>query len=183
MKKSKNKGVNKKELAKVIKSLTDSFDKENLADPMFKHILRNAEYLKDPDEMHTMILHPFIRCLELAIVHSQNKSNSVADLWVDYSFLENNISQLCSNFYGSGCSVDRGNFIVKSYIKFKEDGTIPKLDWKKEYTYHYPKKGTMKQWFNFVEGVHRLKYGYHKEYLLALKKLIEVHKKRKNDKE
>lgn len=169
--------VTKKAIAEVIESLADSLDKEHLADPMFQHILRNAEWLKDPSEMNTMVLHPFIRCLELAIAHSQNKSNEVADLWVDYDFLENNVSQLCARFYGSGCSVDRGNFIVKSYIKFKETGKIPKLDWKQEYTFHYPKKGTMKQWFDFVMGVHRLKYGYNDVYLKSLKKLIEVHKK------
>lgn len=171
--------VTKKAIAEVIESLADSFDKEHLANPMFQHIIKNAEYLKDPDEMHTMILHPFIRCLELAISHSQVKSSSVADLWVNYDFLENNVSKLCSRFYGSGCSVDRGRFIVKSFIKFKETGVMPKFDWKQEYTFHYPKKGTLKQWFSFVEGVHRLKYGYNDIYLKSIMKLIEVHKKKR----
>ena len=64
-------------------------------------------------------------------------------------------------------------------MEFKRTKIMPKLNWKQEYTFHYPKKGSLKQWFAFIEGVHRLKYGYNKEYLLALMKLIKVHEEKR----
>jgi len=168
----------KEKIKEVIESMVDGFDKEHLASPIFKHLVEKAEYLKDPDEMHTMIIYPFTRCVELAISKTQNKSNAVVDLWMNYPFLERNVSELCAKFYGGACSVDRGRFIVKSFIKFKDTGIMPKLNWKQEYTYHYPKKGTLKQWFNFVEGVNRLQYGYNDIYLKSLMVLIKAHKKK-----
>ena len=170
--------TDKEAIKEVIESLLDGFDKEHLANCMYKHLIEKSEYLKDPDTVKTMIIHPFIRCVELAISKTQNKSNQVVDLWMNYDFLESNVLELCSMFYGGGCSVDRGRFIVKSFIKFKETGIMPKLNWKQEYTFHYPKKGTLKQWFSFVEGVNRLQYGYNDIYLKSLMVLIKVHRKR-----
>ncbi len=172
----------KKAFKEVVENLIDGFDKEHLKEPIFNHIVKNSKWLDTPDHIHTMIVFPFRRCLELAINITQKQTNEVTKLWMDYNFLESNISELCSQFYGSGCSVDRGHFIVKSYIKYIKTRVMPKLDWKQEYTFHYPKKGTLKQWFNFVEGIHRLKYGLNKEYLLALHKLVEVHKVKKGAK-
>jgi len=179
--KKKMKKLDIKALKEVIFNLADGFDKKHIESQIFKHILDNAEYLVDPDKIHTMITFPFERCLELAISQTQNQAMDIVSLWLAYDFLETNVSKLCSQFYGRGCSVDRGRFIVKSYIKFKKTGKMPKLDWKQKYTFHYPNSGTLKQWFAFVEGVDRLRYGYNKEYLIALNELIKSHKKKQNE--
>lgn len=175
--------IDKKAMQEVIGNLTERFAQEHLDSPMFKHLIEKAEYFGNADEISTMIIYPFERCVELAISKIHEVDDSTASLWLDYDFIENNLSELCSRFYGSGCSVDRGRFLTKCYLEFKKTGVIPKFNWKQEYTFHYPKRGTMKQWLNFAEGVHRLKYGYNKEYLLALKKLIEVHEKCRKDKQ
>ncbi len=184
-----------KEFEEFMDNLVDSFDKEYLDSPMFKHFIENSKYLDDPDDLHTMIQFPFKRALELAIVHKLKKSKEVASIYLNYNFLETHISRLCSDLYGSACSVDRGRFIVKSYIKFKETGKMPKLDWKREYTFHYPESGTMKQWMNLVKETYSLKYGFYKGYLQAtldiamskkhpehLKKIKDYEKKQKKEK-
>jgi len=163
----------------VVNTLVDNFDKEHLENPVFKHIVNNKEWLDNPDHIHTMIMAPFKRCVELAINMTQKQKDEVTTLWLNYQFLESNVSELCSQFYGHGCCVDRGSFIVNSYIEYVKTGIMPKLNWKQEYTFHYPKKGSLKQWFDFVAGVHRLKYGYNKEYLLALRELMKAHKIKK----
>ena len=159
---------NEEEFKGFLNGLVDSFDKEYLESPIFKHFFENSKYLSDPDELQTMIIHPFERAVELVIQNKMGKSKEVASLYLDYAFLEDNISQICSELYGSGCSVDRGRLIVKSYIKWKETGIMPKFDWEQEYTFHYPESGTMEEWMNLVAGVERLKYGYYSEYLKAL---------------
>jgi len=177
MKKSKK--FDEKVSKKIVNTLLDNFDKEHLENPIFKHIVKNKKWLDNPDHVYTMIMFPFKRCLELAINMTQEQKNEVTTLWLNYEFLKRNVSELCSQFYGSGCCVDRGSFIVNSYIEYVKTGIMPKLNWKQKYTFHYPEKGTLKQWFNLVAGVHRLQYGYNKEYLLALKKIIESHKIKK----
>lgn len=168
-------------LKEVITGMMDGFDKEHIESPMFQHIVDNGEYLDDPDNIYTMITHPFERCLELAIAATQKQKREVTNLWLDFSFLERNVSQLCSKLYGGGCSVDRGHFIIKSYIGFIKTGIMPKINWAREYTYHYPETGTLKQWFDFVFGVSRLKYGYNEEYLAAFYELIKAHEKSKSN--
>jgi hypothetical protein len=53
---------------------------------------------------------------------------------------------------------------------------MPKFNWKGEYVYHYPETGTEEQWMNFIFGLVRLRRGYSKEYLLAIKELLEAKK-------
>ena len=176
MKEKENK-LDIEKLKEVMESMVDGFDKEHLKHPMYKHFIDNAKWLDNPDNVYTMIEHPFKRCLALAIQTTQGLNDEVVNLWLSYEFLENNISQLCNQLYGMGCSVDKGNFIVKSFIKYKKTGIMPKLDWKQKYTFHYPESCSLKQWFALVEGVDRLKYGYNKEYLLAVADIMKTHNK------
>lgn len=180
MKKTKKKEFdvkfNKKKFVTFLKGLSDSFDKEYLKSPMFKHFFENSKYFEDPDSLHTMIIHPFEKAVQLVLQTKLKKSQSESHLYLDYNFLENNVSQLCSTFYGSACSVDKGRSLVKAYIRWKETGKMPKFDWQGKYVFHYPETGTEEQWMNFIDGVQRLKYGYNKEYLLALKELMNAKK-------
>ena len=175
------KEINEKEFKDFLNSLGLSFDKEHLESPIFKHLFEHinklSKYCENPDNFYTMVFYPIKRTIELILRTKFNKSDEASHLYLDYSFLESNVSELCSKFYGTSCSVDKGRFLVKSYIKWKDTGVISKFNWKQEYTFHYPKSGTIKQWMNFIEGVSRLKYGYNREYLLALKELTEAHQK------
>ncbi len=168
--------LNEAEFKEFMNTLVDSFDKEYLESPMFKHFFENLKYFENPDEFQSMVLHPIKRAIELVLENKFNKNKNTSSLYFQYDFLENNVSQLCSQFYGSGCSVDKGRSLVKAYIRWKETGKMPKFDWKGKYTFHYPETGTEEQWMKFIDGVYRLKYGYNKEYLLALKELMNAKK-------
>lgn len=168
-----NKGINisKEDFKKFMETMCDGFDKEYLDSPMFKHLMENSKYLEDPRDIHCMLQYPFEKALSLAIQYKLKKSKEVANLYVGFDFLERHVSRLCSELYGSACSVDKGRFIVRSYIKYKESGDMPKLDWNQEYTYHYPESGSMEQWMKFVQEVGNLQYGIYKEFLTCLVKL------------
>ena len=167
----------KKVFKNLVESMLKGFDKETMSSGLYQHFLDNAEWFKEPDSINSFILYPVRRATEVIIQNIHKKSGVVASIWVEYGFIENNISKLCEQFYGSACCVDRGRFITNSFIKFKETGKMPKFDWKQEYTYHYPKIGTMKEWLDFAEGVYELRYGINKKYLKALMQLMKVHKK------
>ena len=179
MKKTKKKEFNEEEFKTYIKRIGDKFEKEHLESPLFKHFFDNLEYFEDPDKFQTMIFHPIIKKIELVLRTKFNKQDNITSLYFDYDFLENNVSELCKQLYGLSCSVDKGRSLVKAYIRWKETGRMPKFDWQGEYVFHYPETGTEEQWMNFIDGVQRLKYGYNKEYLLALKELINAKKTKK----
>ena len=165
----------KKVFEEVVKSMLKGFDKETMSSELYAHFSENAQWFKEPETIGCFIIHPVKRVTELIIEKAHNKSRQVASIWADYDFIENNVSKLCEQFYGSGCSVDRGRFVTDCFIKFTETKVIPEFNWKQEYTYHYPEKGSMKQWIDFAEGVYELRYGLNKKYLNALMELMSVH--------
>jgi len=174
--KTKKTEFKEEEFKTFLNGLADGFDKEHLESPLFKYFFDNLEYFEDPDKFQTMLLHPIIKKIELVLKTKFNKKENIISLYFEYDFLENNVSELCNNLYGLSCSVDKGRSMVKAYIRWKETGRMPKFDWKGEYVFQYPETGTEEQWMNFIDGVQRLKYGYNKEYLLALKELMDAKK-------
>jgi len=164
----------------VIEDMLKGFDKETMSSGLYSHFLENSQWFKEPETISYFILHPVKRATELIIEKVHNKSRQVASIWVDYDFIEDNVSKLCEQFYGSACCVDRGRFITDCFIKFTETKIMPEFNRKQEYTYHYPEKGTIKQWIDFAEGVYELRYGLNKKYLQALKSLIDTHNSEKS---
>lgn len=158
----------------LVNSMLDGFDRETMSSGLYQHFKENAQWFNEPDTIRSFILHPVNDAVELIIRNVNKKPREVANIWIEYEFIENNISRLCEKFYGSACCVDRGRFITKSFIKFKETGVMPEFNWKQEYTYHYPETGTMKQWLDFAEGVYELKYGRNEKYLKALLELQKL---------
>ena len=146
--------------------------KEMLESPIFKYFFENIKYFSYPNEFNAVVKYPIDRMLKLVLQKKFNKSEEIAELYLDYDFLENNVSNLCSQLYGLIRSSDKGRFLVRSYIHWRETGEMPKFNWEGEYTFQYPETGTEQQWMDFVSAVHRLKYGYNKEYLIALQDLI-----------
>ena len=176
------KDIDKELFKELVTSMLKSFDNETLSSGLYQHLLENVEWFKEPETINIFIMHPVKKAIELIIREVHKKSREVTNLWMDYDFIERNISELCSNFYGSACCVDRGTFITDSLIKFKETGEMKEFDWEQEYTYHYPETGTMKQWLDFAEGISELRYGLNTKYLKALSILIEEKSKKEEDK-
>ena len=172
-----------KEFEKGLKSLliniSKRLEKEDRESPIFKHMSKNIKYLKDPNEFDVMAIYPIRRIIQTFVKTQFKKGNNLAESsYTNYNFFESNISELCSQFYGTGCSVDKARTLLRFAIQWKEIGIMPEFNWKQKYTFHYPKIGTMKQWMNFIEGLNRLLYGYNKEYLFALNLLMKEHRKR-----
>jgi hypothetical protein len=153
---------------------------EDKASPIFAHLFKSIEHLKDPNDFHVMAIYPIERVIGTFVDANFKKDNYLArEIYLNYHFFESNISQLCTQFYGSGCSVDRGRYLIRAAIKWQETGKMPMFNWKQEYTFHYPETGTPRQWMFFVSGLQRLLYGYNQEYIHALKVLIVENEKSK----
>lgn len=163
-----------KGLKQIFESMSKKMSEEDREHPFFKFLLENQKLANDPDEFNTMIKYPIERTIHTFVKEKfQTDNHLIANVYSHYDFFERNISFLCSQMFGGACSVDRARFIVKSAIRWKESGKIPKLNWEQEYTFHYPPKGTMEEWMNFVEGLDSLIYGNNKQYLLSIQALMK----------
>jgi hypothetical protein len=179
MKKIKNKEM-EKGIKNIMETIIQKAKEEDKESPIYDFIATKKEYLSNPDTFNTMVVYRIKRIIHTFIETQFTEKNYLAQaIYMDYDFFKNNISQLCSKLYGSGCCVDRARFLLKSAIKYKEMGELPKFDWKAEYTFHYPKTATPKMWIEFIEGLYGLRYGNNEKYLIALNNIIKDYEKSK----
>ncbi len=178
----KNK-VNKKHIEKVIGGMVDAIEKqadeENQKSPVYKILSEQSEFLKSPNEFYTMAIYPIRSVIDTFI--SKNipfkKDNYLAQaIYTNYWFFENNLSNLCTKFYGSSCCVDKAKFLLHAAIEWKETGEMPIFDFNQDFIFHIPRTGTPEQWMNFVEALlHLINVGDSKKYLDAMGKLLGEH--------
>ena len=171
-----------KKFDKSMKTLLDGIvshtREEDKASPVFAHLSRQIEYLKDPEDFHVMGIYPIERIAGTFVETQFKKDNYLArDIYLSYNFFAKNIASLCTSFYGFGCSVDKARFLLRAAINWKETGHLPVFNMDSEFSFHFPDTGTPKQWMDFIVGLQRLSYGYNQEYLFALMTLIKEHKK------
>lgn len=176
--------MKKEELKEGLKLLFDSFSKtmakEDLESPIFAHIAKNIEYIGDAEDFNTMAVFPIERVINTFVSTQLSKGNHLGKaIYTNYGFYDAHISNLCQRMYGMACCADRSSFLLKSAINWKESGEMPEFDWDQEYTYHYPKTGSMEQWMEFIEGLHGLEYGQYERYLKALHELVQEHEEKK----
>ena len=185
----KKKSMNKKDIEKgmtdvnindgikvLVKKIVDNMAKEDKASPMFEHILKNVEYIKDPEEFNSMALYPIKRVIRTFVSTQFKEENYLAnDIYTNYDFFEDNVSELCRKFEGNFACADKARTLLRFAVKWKETGTVPQFNWKQRYTFHYPKTGTAEQWMNFIDGLCGLLYGNNQKYLSALEELKKEH--------
>lgn len=169
MKKEK---INGQSLRKFLDLVCDSLEKKNRAEdiksPVFKSLSKNIKHLNNAEDFNILAVYPIKRIIKTFVSEKYPKNYLAQDIYLNYDFFENNLSNLCTHLYGSACCVDKARALIKFAIQWKETGILPEFDWKQKYTYHYPKTGTMEQWMNFISGLSSLLHGNNKEYLIAL---------------
>ena len=159
----------KQSMQVIFDRLQTSADKNAEQSPLWDFLVTKKQWLGDPEDMDTMIMFPFRNIIDLLIKTTIPKADwLVKDIYKDWAFFDNNITNLCSQFYGGGGSADRGRVIVKSAIKYRLTGELPVFDGK----YWNPKTGTPEMWMELVEGLGRLKYGKFDVYFKALNTLV-----------
>jgi len=169
-------------LKEVITTILGNSEEEDRNSPIFQSLLKNIQYLNDAEDFDCMVVYP-VRKVINTFVREKYPTNYLAqDIYMNYSFFENNLSELCKQFYGFGCCVDKARTLLRFAIKWKQENKMPEFNWEQEYTYQYPKTGTMEQWMNFIIALSHLLRGDYEEYLLAFTSLIETHNNTKGEK-
>lgn len=106
---------------------------------------------------------------EPSICKDKDKPNFI---YVNYSFLESNIRNLCELREGSACCADKSRHILKMYLNYSITGEIPTFNPNAE-DYWTPNFGDNEMWIKYCDGLYRLHYGYTEEYFKAYNSLIQ----------
>lgn len=143
--------------------------------------LRDIKYMKErnPENFDLFIganIRKVLKTLIKESISSCNDFNKVSFIFLQYSFLESNIEKLIVQKEGHGCCADKARFIIRMYLRYAIDNTIPEFNAEEEH-YWLPKTGTYEQWIQFCDGLYFLYYGSTEKYLLAYKTLIEAEKR------
>lgn len=70
-------------------------------------------------------------------------------IWRNYNTIEHYISELISKFEGSGCCVDKGRWLLNSYMTYIQTGELPNMTIE-EKCFWKPHFGTAETWMKWI---------------------------------
>lgn len=106
-----------------------------------------------------------------------NEGNEkISFIYINYRYLEENITELCRQKDGSSCCADKGRTIVEIYFNYCLTGKKIKLNPTKE-SFGVPRFGTFEQWMAYCDGLYNLYYGRPTDYIKSYTELIKSERK------
>lgn len=171
-----------KELTQVITGLADAFENEAKEDYLKNH---KDDFEKlDLEKFSSIELFMFERRKPLQQHVKYYFSNKYATrnpaldkicfIICNLDFVDHNVEKMVD--LERGCCVDKSHFIIRSYIdELKLNVPVPEfaLRGDAEHKYWHPDFGTKKQWFDFIDSLYRLYYGYTEEFMQMSKVLLD----------
>ena len=170
-----------KQIGEVLTSLADAFEKEAYEDYLKNHKdkftvnLNNFNewelYMYESEQPLEQYIKEFFR--NKGILNEQNLDNLVF-AYINYNFLKMNVERLVD--LGRGCCADKSNYIVMSYIKSLKGEEKPMFYNRneKEHKYWHPDFGSVDLWYQFVESLIDLHYGYVEKYFKIYGSLLSL---------
>lgn len=177
----------KKELEKGLECILNTISSRNdeevnkLLTEALIYIKESKMDINNPDTFDCFINHKLKRSVELiantlhepSICKNKNKPNFI---YTNYGFLERNIRELCTLKDGSSCCADKSRYILKMYLNYSIDGTIPEFNPNVEH-YWIPKFGDNEMWMKYCDSLYDLFYGKTESYFKAYNDLLQCEKR------
>lgn len=172
-----------KELTQVITGLADAFENEAKEDYLKNH---KDDFEKlDLEKFSSIELFMYERRKPLQqhvkyyfaekYATRNPELDKIAFLICNLDFVDHNVEKMVD--LGRGCCVDKSHFIIRAYIDELKIG-VPVADFalrnEEGHQYWHPDFGTKKQWFDFIDSLYRLYYGYTEEFIQISKVLTEA---------
>lgn len=170
----------KKQIAEVITSLADTFEKEAYDDYLKNHKgkinvnLDNFDdwwlYQYESERPIEQYIKEFFRNKGIA---DEQLLEKIVLAYQHYGFIKRNVEKLVD--LGRGCSADKSSYIVKSYIQHLAGKEKPMFYGYGEegHEYWHPDFGNADLWYQFIETLLNLCYGYTEKYFETYKALLD----------
>lgn len=162
-------------ISALFDGLMDSTNKEvdELYGKQIEEIVAKNKNLKDPEMFDLFVQYPLDNALRVLVtkINSSENAHKIYAIYKHYGFLNTNISKLITIKEGMACSVDKSRWLIDSYLKYAEAGTLPDM-FIDDKCYWKPEFGTAEQWMEFCEGLLDLQHGRPQRYLHSLQGLM-----------
>ena len=164
-----------KQIEDIFAVLECSVEEKSNEHELYKFLLsKKEEFTTDPEDFYFAVNYDYSNIIDMILKTILNTRNhKVLQMYSDWQFFDSHVTRLCSDFYGGVCSADRGRYLCKKYIDYLITGEYPVFN-ATEY-YSHPKKGTPKQWLDFIDSLQELMCGSPKNYFIAYRDLVNAH--------
>ena len=163
--------VTKEALENIFKALLSNAGKEAEKTLLYQYLQTKTQWFDDPEDLATMLFFDIEKVVELYVAQKYpNAAWLTKSIYKHWEFYDSHVTRLCETREGSACCADKGRYIVKCAIKWKESGHLPVFD---RENYWCPKFGTPEAWMNYVESLNHLLHGRPDKYGKALAGLFE----------
>lgn len=166
-----------KEILKdLIKAIVDGEKKEkcNEMQEIIDIFKENKEY-QDPEKFDLYItfkIKQYLLSLLEEGLPQEFVSSQIINLYLNYSFLERNIKQLCILREGWACCADKSRYILEIYLEYLKTNEIPTFK-PNEKKYYKPNFGNNEDWIKFCKSLIELNYGNPANYIKQYNKLLQ----------
>lgn len=167
-----------KALECIFNTITAKSDKDmmELLGESMVAIEKSNYNLDNPEKFNIFINHKLNRAIKIlasnlhapSVCRDSNKPNFI---FINYSFLENNVRALCELREGSSCCADKSRHILKMFLQYSITGEIPTFNPDIE-NYWSPNFGDNQMWIELCDGLYELYYGKTEKYLKAYNALL-----------
>lgn len=167
-----------KEISNVIEAiLTQNAEKNAAAVSALKNSINQSPYnFHDPNVYDTVLMYP-IRQMTGAVADNylgfKDKTGKAAFIYLNYDFVESNISKLMQKRTGFSASVDKSRTVISTYLKYLSHPEEELPDFCKDH-YWLPKFGSAKEWIEYCDSLINLYYGEPERYLETYRTLLKA---------
>lgn len=166
-------GINKDEFSKILDTLSNSIDEDNIS--FFKELYsdRLLPDLGNPEDFHITAIYPHEMFIDGLLSHKLSNNNDVKFIYQNHNFIDNHFKKIIVKKEGRRCSADKSRTILNSLVRFYKDGDEIDFDYEQKYTFHLPKKEFTdhNSIVEFYEALKHLYYGNPEYYLPIVNKI------------
>jgi len=162
-------------IKEVLNGMLGSIEQDNI--DLYSKLIEERGNMKidDCESFYFSLIYPHSKFLKGLIRSEICKNDKVDFLLLHSRFVENHFLKLIVEKEGSACSADKSRTIINRIFKFLKTGEKIEWNYEGEYTFHLPKKlfKTHDEIIDFYEAVKHVYYGNYKQYIEALKNVLQ----------
>jgi hypothetical protein len=168
--------MKKENIIKFLDAMVEDIDQNKI--DLYKKIIENSKIdnFNNYEEFFFGVLYPFDNFIEGFLKVNVSTNDNVIFIMKNSNFIENHFNKLIIDKEGTPYSSDKSRTIMNSLIHYYLTGEEIKFNYNGEYTYHLPETifKTHDHIFKFYIGLKNLFYGNNKQYLEALKIILDI---------
>lgn len=166
-------------LGNIFSALLNGAANEIKASPPFMELIQHEDLLEKPDKLQYLLVSPFLKTVEEAVLHTQNFLPEYAHLakhvYVNHGFYHWQLREIFNRNEGGFACADKSRFVLRYFLDVAK-GKLPLEDkWNTGY-FSEPKLNNPKLWSSYIEALCRLHSGNVRSFLEIVQEIETAYK-------